>query len=391
MKPRGSLGGSSKDGYRLLDMEAAQTALLDWDRETASFMQSSLWGRFKARTGWRAFLLVPGDSAPSPSETLLVLVRPLAAGFSFAYIPHGPALLSPQVEAEPILAGIGQALAGILGPRLVFVRFDLPQDSEELPESSMLFPASRLKRGRAVQVPDTVVLDLGKGEEEILAAMKPKWRYNIRLAEKKGVAVSREGLKALDVFFDLYKETARRDGIAIHSRSYYETLLRLGSEPEFSGTDISLWVARHEGQALAAIITMFHRGKATYLYGASSDEKRNLMPAYALQWEAIKAAKAWGCVEYDFFGIPASEDPSDPMAGLYRFKTGFGGKILRRLGSIDYPCLPLVHRVFSWVESFRLYWFKSIKKRLSRARREKVRQEGISADQPEEKTLPKKE
>ncbi|TXT43029.1 MAG: methicillin resistance protein [Spirochaetes bacterium] len=370
----------SPQGYRLLNLDTAEAFASGWDIKAGSFMQSSFWGHFKAKMGWKAYLLIPDYwVSPSPGP-VLVLVRNLAAGLKFAYVPHGPANISSS-RAAAALRGMGQAIGASLGPRLAFVRFDLPQDREALPLENLLYPGSGLRKGRAVQVPDTVILDLDKDENALLACMKPKWRYNIRLAAKKGVNISREDASRLDTFFSLYQTTARRDGIAIHPLEYYQTLFSLGKEPAFFGSEITLWIAHHEGQALASIITLFHHGVATYLYGASSDEKRNLMPAFALQWEAIKAAKERGCTEYDFFGIPGADNPDDPMAGLYRFKTGFGGRVLHRVGSVDYPCRPIVYAAFEVGEALRLFWYKNIKKRQARLRRSKAGGESKSEDE----------
>ena len=100
-------------------------------------------------------------------------------------------------------------------------------------------------------------------------------------------------------------------------------------------------------------MTLFRGREAVYLYGASSDLKRNLMASYVLQLKAIEDAKAYGCINYDLFGIPPNDDPSHPMAGLYRFKTGFGGTIIHRAGSWDYPCRPLIYKAFRMAESSR--------------------------------------
>jgi len=125
-------------------------------------------------------------------------------------------------------------------------------------------------------------------------------------------------------------------------------------------------VARHEGRALAAIITVFHGTEAIYLYGASSDEGRNLMPAYALQWEAIRAARDAGCRSYDLYGIPPSDDPGHPMAGLYRFKTGFGGEVRHYAGAWDYVYRPVAYRAFRLAERGRLFWHKVVRKKVGR-------------------------
>jgi lipid II:glycine glycyltransferase (peptidoglycan interpeptide bridge formation enzyme) len=212
-----------------------------------------------------------------------------------------------------------------------------------------------------------VLIDLQPSEEAILAAMKAKWRYNVRLAEKKAVTVEEAGIEAVHEFYDLYRATSRRDNIALHPESYYAHLFSLAAERRAAGIpgtpDIRLMIARHEGQALAAIVTLFHGKCATYLYGASSDEKRNLMPAYALQWAAMRAAKAAGCTRYDLFGIPPTDDPAHPMSGLYRFKTGFGGEIAHRAGSWDYPLLGIGYSLFRAAEGARIWWFKDFRKR----------------------------
>jgi lipid II:glycine glycyltransferase (peptidoglycan interpeptide bridge formation enzyme) len=331
-----------------------------------SFMQSLFWARFKTSTGWKAYIFDFEDKADS-LDSLVVLVRPLALGFSFVYVPHGPRLPGEGVNLGQFLEKLAQALIARIEDKILFLRFDLDWEmSASCSESDALPPGSRFRKGSPVQVPDTVLLDLQPGEENILAAMKPKWRYNIKLAEKRGVRVTRQGAEALPLFYKLYQETATRDGIAIHPLEYYEKLFSTASniDQELAHPEVAVWVASHEGQVLAAIITLFYGSTATYLYGASSGEKRNLMPAYALQWAAIQAAKSSGCLSYDFFGIPPTGDPGHPMAGLYLFKTGFGGKIVHRLGSVDYPARPLLYGLFRTLERLRLVWFKKIRKTL---------------------------
>ena len=156
-----------------------------------------------------------------------------------------------------------------------------------------------------IQPPDTVVLNLPPlsvpdGEARLLDAMKPKWRYNIKLGPKKGLKVDcYEGDSAiqtgLQIFWTLYLETAERDGIALHDKRYYQDLFTHAAAFENTGFDkkrsVRVYIASHEGSPLAAIVTLFCGDEAVYLYGASSNEKRNLMPAYALQWQAIRDAR----------------------------------------------------------------------------------------------------
>ena len=355
-----------------------------WDAEDSGFMQSRFWAHFKSATGWKARAFRQGTS----SRGILVLEKALALGLRFAYVPFGPETLPNGVEAGAFLTALARTVAKASGKGLVFLRFDLPWEKQGGAENSIDHLAD-LPRGTPVQVPDTLILDLKPGLDELLVGMKPKWRYNIKLAEKKGVVVSREGVESLGSFYALYEETATRDGIAIHPRAYYEALFKtfqefqgLGCSPRDREDDLSLWVARQGAEAIASIITIFHKGHATYLYGASSGEKRNLMPTYALQWSAIKAAKEAGCVDYDFFGIPPDDDPKHPMAGLYLFKTGFGGKIVHRVGAVDIPLRPVLYFGFRAMESARLSWYKGFKKTLARMRR------GSASSQ--RKTLPSK-
>jgi lipid II:glycine glycyltransferase (peptidoglycan interpeptide bridge formation enzyme) len=193
--------------------------------------------------------------------------------------------------------------------------------------------------------------------ESLMEQMKPKCRYNARLAIKKGVKVYQAGSEKVFDFYSLLKETALRDGIAIHNIEYYQDLLEnrwySGEKP-----DLRLYFAEHQGDLIACIMTLFRGRDAVYLYGASSNIKRSFMAPYALQIKAMEDAKALGCEEYDLFGIPPNDDPAHPMSGLYRFKTGFGGKIINRYGCWDCPCRPMVYSVFRGVEEVR----KKVKK-----------------------------
>jgi lipid II:glycine glycyltransferase (peptidoglycan interpeptide bridge formation enzyme) len=332
------------------------------------FLQSALWGRFKSQFGWtsRAFLL-EWESGQRP---LLVLSRRIAPGVAMAYVPWGPQL--PEGICADDRACLLNELANKLKPFLdkntAFIRFDPPWFIEEdfLVNHLKQLVNQRLKRAAAdIQPPDTVFVDLTLPQEGILAAMKSKWRYNISLAGKKGVQVNTPNEQGLEAFYALLQETAVRDGIAIHSIDYYQTLFALCAERYINAVNrvenwvnqnnpqLRLYTATHEGDTLAAIVVLFYGEYATYLYGASSGVKRNLMAPYALQWKAMQDAKAAGCRHYDLFGIPPNDDPSHPMAGLYLFKTGFGGKVLHRPGSWDYVYKPIVYRLFRIAEAAR--------------------------------------
>jgi lipid II:glycine glycyltransferase (peptidoglycan interpeptide bridge formation enzyme) len=337
----------------------------------ASFLQSSLWGEFKSRFDWTAktFMIDWG----AESRPLLVLIHRLVRGFSFAYVPWGPELPETILECcrNQALAELAKELKKRLARNTVFVRFDPPWFGEQ----AAPIINNGFKRAAAnVQPPDTVIVDLSPDHEEILASMKPKWRYNIALAGKKGVQVTAGGVEKAEVFYKLLTETAERDGIAVHNFEYYKTLVEMCGE-KGKAEKIKIYVATHEDAAqaaeggdvlsnsissptegrhtLAAIVVLARAPYATYLYGASSNVKRNLMAPYALQWQAMRDAKEGGCKYYDLFGIPPDDNPNHPMAGLYLFKTGFGGKIIHRPGSWDYRYKRLVYALFNIAEGLR--------------------------------------
>jgi len=351
-----------------------------------SFLQSSMWGEFKSRFGWtaKAFLVsrqLPescGTSLQESQETLplLVLCRYLAPGISFSYVPWGPELPAdfPQELKPPAMAQLADKLKPFLSRNTVFIRFEPPwtDNKEQSADSSEQFSvnsgkflvsderflcAGFRKAAAVVQPPDTVIVDLTPSCEEILSAMKPKWRYNVLLAGKKGVHVNSNDVSGrtneLEIFYKLLKETALRDGIAVHNFDYYKTLYELCNDGKYNGIEARLYTASHEGDFLASIFVLFRKEEATYLYGASSNNKRNLMAPYALQWKAMQDAKEKGCKRYDLFGIPPNEDPNHPMAGLYRFKTGFGGQIIHRAGSWDYIYKSFYYNLFNFAEGLR--------------------------------------
>jgi lipid II:glycine glycyltransferase (peptidoglycan interpeptide bridge formation enzyme) len=332
-----------------------------------SFLQSSMWGRFKSRFGWKANAFSV-DWDTGGLKSLLVLSRRIAPGISMAYIPWGPELPA-KLSSDPImrdkaLTEIAPALRSLL-PHVSFIRFDPPWEMG-IPDPQGGVAAPPFKRAAAdIQPPDTVLIDLNRPLQDILSAMKPKWRYNIGLAEKRNVSINTYTInyntdnvngyeQAINVFYQLLTETAKRDGIAIHSIEYYQTLFEECKKTQSTvPPTLHLYTAVHEGDTLAAIIVLFRGNEATYLYGASSNIKRNLMSPYALQWKVMQDAKASGCTVYDLFGIPPDDNPKHPMAGLYRFKTGFGGSIVHRPGSWDYPCKPMLYSLFSCAERLR--------------------------------------
>jgi lipid II:glycine glycyltransferase (peptidoglycan interpeptide bridge formation enzyme) len=184
-----------------------------------------------------------------------------------------------------------------------------------------------------IQFRNTMLVDLGLSPDEILAGMKSKWRYNTRLAVRKGVVIRRGGLEDLPLLYRMYAETSVRDGFVIRSHEYYTdawgSFIRAGLAQPL--------IAEVEAKPVAMVV-LFRCGHiAWYVYGASLDVHREKMPNHLLQWEAMRWAQEQGCTVYDMWGAPEVLDESDPLWGVYRFKQGFGGQLVRHIGAWDYP------------------------------------------------------
>lgn len=348
----------------------------------------------------------------SRTENVCVLIRSFAKGlFSMAYVPLYPSLPfkctddeklnnaidgdgetfideSPvtaetqTIEFASLLNETGLALKPYLPSNTICVRFDPAVEftSPDLRDDfnmglKLVSFADALKVRKTkvdIQPPDSTRVWLKGTEEEILGSMKNKWRYNINLAARKGVQIEKitgndiKLSEKLDIFYELYRITSERDGIAIHAKSYYEDLL-LSSAKELSEKSdipvISLYLAKHEEDYLGAIITLFCKDEAVYLYGCSSNVKRNLMPNFLLQWTAMKDAKEFGSPYYDLYGMPPTDDENHPMHGLYLFKTGFGGQNFHRMGSVDVRLKP-VYRIATAGENLRAFWHKKVLKKI---------------------------
>jgi lipid II:glycine glycyltransferase (peptidoglycan interpeptide bridge formation enzyme) len=328
-------------------------------------LQSGFWGAFKNGHGWRAssFEVTPAGGAPFG---LLVLTRRLARRFTIAYVPFGPSH-DPRAGRGSLLALIARSIRRDLPRGTLFLRFDLPWTRDGESPAGGLPGAPRIRKCASdMQPPSTVVVDITGPEEKILQGMKSKTRYNIRLSQKKGITVTEGREEDLSRWYALYEETARRDGIGIHSLDYYRGLLRAAREYAGTAPTVRLLLAWHDGDLLAGNIVAFWKERAAYLYGASSGVKRNLMPTYALQWEAILRARAAGCTTYDLYGVPPRPDPGHPMAGLYQFKTGFSEEVLERWGTWDAVYRPGLRALYAAAEAVRMFYYRGLKKKLSR-------------------------
>lgn len=282
-----------------------------WDRALASLpdgaelLQSDIWQNVaKAekfllrRFAWRE----NGDLA-----VLAQVMERVRFGFKSWYLPRGPILLRTADEQSACLQVLADLKQAAFSRGAMSMRFE--------PENWSLAPGAWGKKIKSLQPEKSLFLDLSKDEAELLAQMHPKTRYNIRLAEKKGVEIIQGKAENLKEFWDLLQITVKRDSFRGHSFSHYQELLA-GSRGA-----IELWLARREGRTLAAGLFSFYGGRAVYLHGASADEERRYMAPYLLQWRMIQRARSHSCRYYDFYGIDERKWP-----GVTRFKRGFGGE-----------------------------------------------------------------
>jgi len=205
-----------------------------------------------------------------------------------------------------------------------------------------------------IQFRNTVLIDLSPSEDELLARMKQKTRYNVRLASKKGVTVRMGTENDLPMLYKMYAETSVRDGFVIRGEDYYRTVWQtfMGSSGHYHPSSTP-WaaplIADVDREPVAAIFVYYFAGRAYYLYGMSREIHREKMPNYLLQWEAMRRAKAAGCSFYDLWGAPDEFNEGDSMWGVFRFKEGLGGQVVRTLGAWDYTPRPLWYKLYSQV------------------------------------------
>lgn len=316
-------------------------------------LQSYEWGEFKSLFGWRAsrVALEEGGEIVAGAQ---VLIRDLPLG-SLAYVPRGP-VVGPQGEEN---LGELWARLHILARQEGSVFLRLEPDWKGGERSRLLEREGFRQAPESIQPQSTLAVDIEESVESILSQMKPKTRYNIRLAERKGVVVREGREEDLGAFYQLLRITGGRDRFFVHSGHYYLEAWRAFA-PRGMGR---LFLAFYGDQMLAGLMAFAFGRRAYYLYGASSDEHRSLMPNYLLQWEAIRWAKERGCLRYDLWGIPdeVGRDGEPPdfaqrkggLWGVYRFKRGFGGRVGRTIGAFDYVYSPALYRLLMGVERVR--------------------------------------
>lgn len=343
----------------------------------------------KARYGWTPFYAVWTDSQFSVishqssvtencAAACLILkraipIRGLSARLSVLYAPKGPLLDWTNESLRKRVLDDLQAFAKKQGA--IFLKVDpdvvlgtgIPGAVDAVEESGGADVQSELTRrgwfhsSDQIQFRNTALIDLQPTEDELLARMKQKTRYNVRLAEKKGVTVRVGTADDLSMLYKMYAETSVRDGFVIRDEGYYQTVWKMfiqsnvgklessqvsTSEPSNLPTCQPL-IAEVDGEPVAGLFLFMFAGRAYYVYGMSREVHREKMPTYLLQWEAMKRAKSAGCSVYDLWGAPETFDESDSMWGVYRFKEGLGGRVVRTLGAWDYAPNKFWYKMYS--------------------------------------------
>ncbi|TFH34867.1 MAG: peptidoglycan bridge formation glycyltransferase FemA/FemB family protein [Anaerolineales bacterium] len=317
------------------DQNSAWRAFVQASPES-HLLQSPEWGALKASFGWQVRHVIEGGCGAQ------VLIRSLPLGLKLAYIPPGP-----LGDWLPALLPTLDDLCHAEGVFMLKIEPDQPWDKGQ---ESQLSRAGFVPSLQTIQPPRTILVDLDKDEATILSGMKQKTRYNIRLAERKGVLV--RPWNDIAGFAAMTLETAERDAFGAHNQAYFQQAYDLFHP---SGK-CELLVAEVENEPVAALMVFKHGERAWYLFGASRAAHREKMPAYLLQWEAMRWAKAAGCTLYDLWGIPDADEAeleagftkrSDGLWGVYRFKRGFGGTVFRTVGAWDRVYKPGLYRLYN--------------------------------------------
>ena len=328
------------------------------------------WAQVKTATGWQPmpYVWTSRSAQGSIDAAAMVLKRSIPlAGFArrmcVLYVPKGPLLeWEDKAVRDRVLSDL-KILAKEQGA--IFIKMDpdawLGSNSPVNEQAQITENGRKLRSDLEgsgwrfspdqIQFRNTVMIDLSASESEMLERMKQKARYNVRLAQRKGVTVRPGTSDDLEPLFRMYAETSLRDGFAIREKSYYLALWKAFLRPQ-AGTDQPFaepLIAEFDGRAIAAVMIFYFAGRAYYMNGMSCDAHREKMPNHLLQWEAMKRAKQFSCKTYDLWGAPGQFTESDPLWGVYRFKEGLGGRVYLGLGAWDHSPNPMLYGLYTGI------------------------------------------
>lgn len=303
----------------------------------ADVLQSWEWGEVKRKTGWKPIRLIIENEQGIAGTCSMLLTKPARFIPPLAYAPRGPLLDYGRPDEVDALVELAKRESGS-----AFVLISDPALEEGLPAVTAL--SDRMRRTTAggfggVQPRNVMILDLGPDPDKIMGGFKSKWRYNIRLAERKGVEIVEARREDMPEFHKLLLETAARDGFTVRGLDYFEALWDHLADPGM----LKMFLARYSDRAIAGVILFCMGGRVVYTYGASSNEHRKVMPNHLIQWHAIRWSKENGYSIYDFRGVSpvlGGKPVDEHLAGLNRFKEGFGAVHVEYAGQFELPLRP---------------------------------------------------
>ena len=306
------------------------------DQLGGKLLQSWRWGELKRRHGWQPARIAWLSPEGRPWAAAQILFR-RAGPLSIGYIPRGP-LVDSTAPPPTIATAFRHALDHLAARHRAFCLLAEPEDQTGC---SLLTAAGGWRPSPTVIQPQrTIRVSVDADDETLLERMKPKTRYNIRLAERRGVRVRAGTCDDLGTFYALLRETSLRDGFGIHRPEYFHDLFQV------FGEDAGLFLAEWDGEPAAAVLVIRSGTEAVYLYGASTTRHQRHMASYLVQFAAMRWARERGCRVYDLWGIPQHDEPPQEIVGhqlnvrrglwgIYRFKLGFGGEIYTYPGAYE--------------------------------------------------------
>lgn len=310
-----------------------------------NFQQSLEWAEVK-KPNWLPKVILAEDESGNIIGSLCVWIRKMPIFGNILYSSRGPVCDIHDLEVMKQLTDGAKELAKKYKAFVLRIEPDILSEDEGF--RTVVTNLGYKIKDDAKDFKDEIQpryvfrLDIkDKTYEEVQAGFKPKWRYNIRLAEKKGVTIKYGTKEDLKDFHDIMVETGQRDGFIIRPLEYFEKMY-----DELGENHMKILMAYSEGKPISGVIPIFYGNKTWYLYGASSNQKRNLMPNYLLQWEMIKLAIDRKSEVYDFRGVSGVLDESHPQYGLYRFKQGFGATFTEFIGEIYIPFKPTKYKIY---------------------------------------------
>lgn len=320
----------------------------EFDKLAAHPLQSWAWGEFRRQQGHIVVRLGQTQNGKLAQVSQFSLHQIPQLPWMIGYLPRGP------MPSDEMVAAVAREARK---HRCIFVKFEpnvLVTGNKEQVSRTLL--SLELKPGKPMFTPFTFQLDLTKSESGLLAAMKPKTRYNIRLAEKKGVIAEVDNSEAaFAAFQDLTAETTKRQQFLAHSRHYRQLMW-----DSMKGAGIAkLLVARLGTKVLSTWVIFIFNGVGYYPYGASSDQHREVMASNLLAWHALRLAKKSGCSTFDFWGsLGPNPNPADPWYGFHRFKAGYGARPVEFVGTWDLVLNPWLYTIYTCGDALRWWWLR---------------------------------